>query len=78
MPKSWDNLSTDYAFSSGDKLKDFGNQMMPFSTLKAVRNFVRKRPYSTMAIATAGCIPTTTVLAAKIRDRVAILVRMRP
>lgn len=78
IPKSWGNLSTAYAFSSGDKLKDFRNKIMPFSTLKAVRTIVRESPYSTMAIATAGCIPTTTVSPSKIRDMVAILLRMRP
>jgi hypothetical protein len=51
---------------------------MPFSTLKAVRTFVSESPYLTMAIASAGCIPTTTVSASKIRDMVAILVRMDP
>src|SRR4028119_47324 len=61
MPKLWDNLSTAYAFSSGDQPKDFRNKIMPFSTLKAVRTPVRESPNSTRVIATAGCIPTTTV-----------------
>ncbi|MCY1247231.1 hypothetical protein D9M72_605440 [compost metagenome] len=39
---------------------------MPRSTFSAVRTPVRVRPSSTSVIATAGCMPTTTVVASMI------------
>ena len=51
---------------------------MPFSTLRAVRTPVSDRPNSTRVMATAGCIPTTTVSASSMRAIAAMVLSIRP
>ena len=54
------------------------SQAMPFSTLSAVCTPSSDRPSSTSVIATAGCMPTTTVCASSTRAIAAMLASMRP
>src|SRR5690348_5445353 len=54
------------------------SRSMPRSTLSAVRTPGNERPSSTSVIATAGCMPTTTVTASSTRAIPAMLASMRP
>src|ERR1051326_5833115 len=51
---------------------------MPESTFRAVRTPGRERPSSTKVMATAGCIPTTTVSASRTRDMAAMFPSILP
>src|SRR4051812_715343 len=51
---------------------------MPFSTFSAVRTPSSDRPSSTSVMATAGCMPTTTVVASSTRAMPEMLASMRP
>jgi hypothetical protein len=51
---------------------------MPFSTFSAVCTPGRARPSSTSVMATAGCMPTTTVSASSTRAMAAMLPSIRP
>ena len=51
---------------------------MPRSTFRAVRTPGSDRPSSTRVMATAGCIPTTTVSASSTRDMAAMFPSTRP
>lgn len=51
---------------------------MPRSTLSAVRTDGKVRPSSTRVIATAGCMPTTTVLASITAASPEMVLIMRP
>ncbi len=51
---------------------------MPRSTLSAVRTPGSVSPSSTSVIATAGCMPTSTVRASRIRAMAAMLAIIRP
>ena len=51
---------------------------MPLSTFSAVRMPLRDSPNSTRVMATAGCIPTSTVSASSSLAMPAILASIRP
>src|SRR3954466_8927210 len=51
---------------------------MPRSTLSAVRTPSSESPSSTSVIATAGCMPTTTVVASMMREMPEMPASMRP
>src|SRR4030095_615512 len=51
---------------------------IPLSTFRAVRTPGSESPSSTSVMATAGCMPTTTVSASSTRDMAAMLPIMRP
>jgi hypothetical protein len=53
------------------------SNFIPFSTSSAVRTPCMGKPNSTSVIATAGCIPTTTVAASSHRAMLAILLSIR-
>src|SRR5215472_11159828 len=57
---------------------DSRSASIPASTLRAVRTPWRDMPNSTNVMATAGCIPTTTVCASSTRDMAAIFPSIRP
>ena len=71
-------LSSGFTGQAAPPCAPRASSCMPRSTLSAVRTPSSDRPSSTSVIATAGCMPTTTVVASRTRAMPEMLASMRP